>query len=80
MWSMPEEQQPHNQQHWKHERNCVTHDISQESRRVNMLMIRDGLHHEVRSVADVSVGAKEDRANATARMAAGFCVKTWEIS
>src|ERR1051325_5635156 len=62
--SASEKQQPNQQQHWQHNREREFENVAEERGRVSFLMISDSLDHEVWAVANVGIGAKENRANA----------------
>src|SRR3974377_544231 len=56
--SGPEENQPNYQEHGQHVWNCVSKNVGEEVRRVNLLLIGDCLDHEVRRIADVGIGTE----------------------
>lgn len=62
--SSAKEQQPDQQQCRAHARKAVFEDESQEPRDGDLLLVGDGLDHEIGAVADVGSGAEEDRAEA----------------
>src|SRR6266851_2098553 len=62
--SSAKENPPDNHQHRQHGKQGVFENKPQKGRCVDMLLIGDGLDHEVRTVADVGIGAKKNRANA----------------
>ena len=58
---LPEKDEPHNENGRDHVGNGEFEYISQETRRMHFLLIRDGFDHEVGAVADVGVRSEKDR-------------------
>src|ERR1041385_322666 len=57
---LSKEQHPDNQQHGHHHGQGEMHDIPQETRRADLLVISDRLDHEIRSIANVSIGPEKN--------------------
>src|SRR5881394_3472814 len=62
--SSAKENPPDDHQHRQHGQQSVFENEPQKCGSADVLLIGDGLDHEVRAVADVSVGAKKNRPNA----------------
>ena len=62
--SFKEEKKPYRDEHGHHERQGEFKHISQKSRSMHLLMIRDGFDHEIWPVADIGICSKENRADA----------------
>src|SRR5882724_5298640 len=60
----PKENPPDDEQHRHHEWQGEFPDVTQKSRGVNVLLVRDRFDHEIRAVSNVSVGAKKNRPGA----------------
>src|SRR5713226_7260315 len=61
---VPKKQQPYENQERRHARQGVLENQTHETRCEHFLMIGNGFDHKVGSIADICVGAKEDRADA----------------
>src|SRR5438093_9458271 len=61
--SSAKENPPDDHQHRQHGKHGVFENKPQKGWCVDVLLIGDGLDHEIRAVADVGVGAKKNRAH-----------------